>query len=124
MPFPAVLAPSALVGLAKRFWPLLLVAVFALILLLTYCTGRNVGRDGADLSRERGNVKTISNTAAASEHAAAARLNDQQRQQQEQAQLQRVTTNATSPADRHRAFHGCLRNQQAARAAGRPAPVC
>ncbi|HYD12745.1 MAG TPA: hypothetical protein VEC11_07845 [Allosphingosinicella sp.] len=124
MALPAFLAPAAIGGFFKRSWPFMLAGAVGLILLLTYCEGRKAGSNAADLSRERGNVKMLENTAAASENAAAARLDDQERQQQEQAQLRRVTDNANDPAQRRRAFHRCLRDQQAARAAGRPAPVC
>lgn len=121
---PAFLAPAAIGGFIKRFWPFMLAGIAVLILLLAYCEGRKSGSNAADLSREKGNVETLKNTAAASENASVARLDDQQRQQQEQSELQKVTRNETDPARRNRAFHRCLRDQQAARAAGRPAPAC
>src|SRR5205085_7365495 len=108
---PTWLSITAIKAFFKSAWPFLLAAAVGLILLLTYCEGRKSGSNAADLSRERGNVKMLENTAAASENAAAARLDDQERQQQEQVQLQRVTNNANSPAERRRAFHHCLRDQ-------------
>lgn len=122
MPLPAFLAAGSM--LRKFAIPLIIAAAVALLLTLTYCEGKKSGKAGADISTLKGNQKTLEKKGKADDSAAGQRLEDAGRQTQEQAELEKVTQNATDPTSRRRAFHRCLRDQQAARKAGRPAPVC
>lgn len=117
-------AGKSAMEIVKKLWPVWLALLFGIIILLAYCQGKGVGQTEADNQRLEGNAKTLENTSRANENAATARGEDQTRLQQEQTELQKATNNANSPAERRRAFHRCLRDQQTARAAGRPAPVC
>jgi len=124
MPLPAFLAPAAIGGFLKRAWPFLLAAAVGLVLLLTYCEGKRSGKAGADLAREKGNVKTLQRVNKANEAAAENRLTEQARVNKEQRELQEAVSHETDPRERRRAFHRCLRLQQSARAANREPPEC
>jgi hypothetical protein len=112
-------------GLAKRFWWIGLILLVAAILALTYCSGLGAGEAKRDKQSLEGSINTLQHVQKADEAAADARLADQARQQQEGGELQKAVNNAgNDPSQRRRAFQRCLRDQQAARAAGRPAPPC
>lgn len=125
MPVPAFLAPAAVGGFIKRAWPFLLAAAVGLVLLLTYCEGKRSGRARADLARERGNVEALEDKGKADANASAARTDSAVRAQAERRELEETIDEARSQGrDPRAAYYECVRLQQQARAAGRPAPAC
>ena len=99
---------------------LILLAVLA-ILAAKSCYDSSVIED----ARRAGNAEAIELKAKADEHAAEARGHDQQRAATEAEQLKETVDEAVEQgADPRAAYYACLRLQQSARAANRPAPAC
>ena len=118
------LSLAGIKGFFKAAWPFILAATVGLVLLLTYCEGRKAGTSARDLQRERGNVTSLEPKGRADEHAAGRRLIDADRLRTEEQGLKGVRHEGQNPTERRLARHRCLRAQQSARAAGRPAPAC
>lgn len=113
-------------GIPARLAAALAWAALALLLALCLALGlcahdraliarHDAARDGALIEGAR----------AADAHAAAARRADDARGASEAASLKEVIAHdAAAPSAARAAYYACVRMQQAARAAGRPAPAC
>lgn len=105
---------------AFTYGALILLAVIALFTLKA-CYDASVVEE----ARRRGNAEAIELKARADEHAAEARGRDQGRAATEAEQLKETVDEAVEQGrDPRAAYYECVRLQQSARAAGRPAPAC
>ena len=97
---------STAIGVAKKFWPLLVVLAIGLVFLLTYCMGQKSGEQRYENQRLEANQKVQQQKAAADTGAADQRVTDTSRIQQQREELRDARTTAPSPSDRRR--HGCV----------------
>lgn len=110
---------------ARRYVLIALVVLGILVLFVGGCVAKRAyDRGVVDDARLKDNLEAVEGQAEADAVAADARLDDAVRALDEQREIEEVIADATDPADARRAYYRCVRLQQQARAAGRPAPTC
>lgn len=115
----------AVKGFMKAWWPFLLAAAVAIILLVVYLEGKSAGTSNADRARLKGNVKALEKKNKADAGAATSRVQDATRTVIEERELKEAIDEAKSQGrDPRAAYYECVRVQQRARKAGNPAPAC
>ena len=110
----------ALIALAKRFWPVLVIIAVLIVVAIVYREGREDGAAKPEKARLEANVKAGEQKAVADEKAAETRLDDTVRLNTEQSELKEAVANAPDdPASRRRMYYDCLGRLQQARREGR-----
>lgn len=84
-----------------------IVALVALALTVTYCSGRSAGKTGEVVKQQAREIKVQAQVGDANTNASAARVDDAVNLQTQAQELKDATSNATSPADA-RVRRGCV----------------
>ncbi len=110
---------------ARRYVLIALVVLGVLVLAIGGCVAKRAyDRGVVEDARLKDNLEAVEGKAEADSGAAVSRQNDAMRSLEEQREIEEAIADATDPADARRAYYRCVRLQQQARAAGRPAPTC
>lgn len=110
---------------ARRYVIIALVVVGLVLLGIAGCVAKSrYDASVVDRARIEDNAKAIEGRASADAKAGNTRQGDALRAQAEQREVKEAIENAQDPAAARRAYYLCVRLQQSARAAGRPAPAC
>ena len=111
---------------AARRYVLIALAIAAVLAIgIGGCVAKRAyDRGVVEDARLKDNLEAVEGKAEADAAAADSRLDDAIRAVDEGREIEEVIADATDPADARRAYYRCVRLQQAARAAGRPAPTC
>lgn len=122
-----MILPSLLAvrGFLTKAWPFILAAGCIILLIVVYRAGGSAEEAENERDQAKASVEALEQKGAADTNAAAARTQSAVRLETERAELQEAVTDAqVQGRDPRAAFYECVRLQQAARKAGRPAPPC
>ena len=121
----ALLAILGRWGVPEPLRKLILFAAIALLVVGVLGVAKcSYDKSVIDGERATNNARQAQADRKADTKAADRRLEDQERLAREELELLEVTREVDDPVERRRAFHRCLRLQQAARAAGGEPPAC
>ena len=91
-----------------KYWPLLAAAaLFAALLTLAFCQGKQSGKSSEVIKQQGREIETQQDLGEANSNAADARVNDAVRTARERKELDDATK-ATQDPDRQRALRGCV----------------
>ena len=117
--------PAMTMAYARRLVTIALVVLALVVLGIGGCVAKNAYDESVvEDARLEGNNQALADAAEADATAAAGRVSDAVRAAEEVEQLQEAIEDAPDPVAARREFYRCVRLQQAARAAGQPAPAC
>ncbi len=116
--------PVMTLAYARRLVTIALVVIGVLVAGIGGCVAKRAyDRSVVEDARQTDNAEAAAGAAKADANAADRRLDDAVRSEVERRELEEVT-NVPNVNDARRAYYRCVRLQQQAREAGRPAPAC